>query len=458
MRVRLGSNAYIRRTQQRDLPVVWDSQTAMNGHIMIMGGSGAGKTHTARQLLKGMVQASSDLRIHVFDVHGDIDGLPRLSTVKFSEQTPYGYNPLAINACKDSGGVRRRIQSFISALNRTSRRLGSRQEAVLRALLTDLYAANGFYEDKPDSWRMDDGVLRKFSKKHPTLTDAARFTQAKLRSLYLGADTSAAAAFEQTNRKAQSLYSKLRALGRVDSKQLSADADINKLKVAAIESYRQAIQAMGTGRELDDLLRYDSREVLRSVSERLENLNATGVFRSEPPPFDPLATIWRYDIKSLREDEQKLLVYCRLEALFHQAVANGVQQTIQQVVFLDEAKRFFTDEMDNPINMIVTEGRKFGLAIVCASQSPTHFSEDFLANVATKILLRLDEMYWDGAVKKLRIELNTLKYIVPRKNLAVQIKTSDAASSKFIGVDLESRPDRHSHLNESVTTAIRGLS
>lgn len=100
------------------------------------------------------------------------------------------------------------------------------------------------------------------------------------------------------------------------------------------------------------------------------------------------------------------------------------------------------DEADNPINSIATEGRKFGLALLCASQSPTHFSEDFLTNVATKILLRLDERYWDGSVKKLKIDMNTLKYIVPKKTLAVQIKTSDAVSARFIGVELESALDR----------------
>jgi hypothetical protein len=47
-------------------------------------------------------------------------------------------------------------------------------------------------------------------------------------------------------------------------------------------------------------------------------------------------------------------------------------------------------------------------------------------------------MYWDGSVKKLKIELKTLKYIVPKKTLAIQIKTSDAASARFVGVDLDS--------------------
>jgi hypothetical protein len=38
MRVILGINGYLQRTQQKRIPVDWDSQTSMNGHVMIMGG------------------------------------------------------------------------------------------------------------------------------------------------------------------------------------------------------------------------------------------------------------------------------------------------------------------------------------------------------------------------------------------------------------------------------------
>lgn len=201
-------------------------------------------------------------------------------------------------------------------------------------------------------------------------------------------------------------------------------------------AYAKAIDEIGTGRELNDLIRFDNRDVLRGVVDRLENLNAIGIFRPNVPPFDEKIPIWRYDIKSLLEDEQKLFVNFRLESLFQQATAAGVQPKIKQVIFIDEAKRFFTDEPDNPINVIATEGRKFGLALICLSQSPTHFSEDFLANVATKILLRLDEMYWDGSMRKLKIDGKTLRYIVPRKTMAVQIKTNHAATARFLSVDI----------------------
>ena len=442
MRFPLGNNAYLKRTEQRDVPVVWDSQTAINPHMLVVGGSGSGKTHTLRRLVNAMAAtARGGARIHVFDVHGDID-IPGASTVKFSESTAYGQNPLMVDPDPDHGGVRRRIQSLAAALNRTSRQLGTRQEAVLRALLTDLYAANGFYADRPDSWRLDDGAARKYPKKHPTLQDAARFGAAKLKALYLGADSKAVAALEQVNAKARTVYAKARAMGQINKTLGQAadspppDADLEKAKDQAVDAYAAAVRAIGTGRELDDLVRYDSREVLRGVVERLENLYATGIFRPEPPPFDPKAPVWRYDIRALASDEKKLFVCFRLEELLRQAMRRGVQAQVVEVAVLDEAHLFFTDEQDNPLNAVAKEARKFGLALVCASQSPTHFSEDFLGNVATKIILGIDEMYWDGTARKLKIDLKTLQYIAPKRTLAVQVKTGEQSRSVFVGVEI----------------------
>jgi len=212
--------------------------------------------------------------------------------VKFSEATAYGHNPLAVSPDRDGGGVRRQIQSFIAALNRTSRQLGTRQEAVLRALLTDLYAANGFYEDKPDSWRLDDGMARKYPKKYPTLLDAARFSAAKLRALYLGADAKRCR-MEQVNAKARSIYARNKAMVRYGTLWamlkpiISNRSRIGQTERSGDSGYAAAIQGIATGRELDDLIRYDSKDVLRSVVERLESLNAIGIFRPDEPPVRP---------------------------------------------------------------------------------------------------------------------------------------------------------------------------
>lgn len=451
MRFVLGHNAYLKHKQQREVLVVWDSRTALNPHILLMGGSGTGKTFTVRRLIGTLADArpAGSVRVHVFDVHGDIDP-PGASGVKFSESTPYGQNPLVVDPDPDHGGVRRRIQGLIAALNRTSRQLGPRQEAVLRALLVDLYAANGFYEDRPESWCLNDGVARRYPKKHPTLQDAARFGAAKLKALYLGADSKAVAALEEVNKKARGIYAKTKALGQMretigpirnaDEGEQAAAAALEKAKDAAINAYGAAVKAIGTGRELDDLIRYDSRETLRSVVERLESLNAIGIFRPEPPPFKADAPVWRYDIKALATDEKKLFVHYALEAIFRRAVQRGLQERVVEMVVLDEAHLFFDDHPDNILNAYAKEARKFGLGLVCASQSPTHFSEDFLSNVATKVILGLDEMYWDGSVRKLRIDVKTLQYIRPRRTLAAQIKASDGERARFVGVEIQAPP------------------
>jgi DNA helicase HerA-like ATPase len=40
--------------------------------------------------------------------------------------------------------------------------------------------------------------------------------------------------------------------------------------------------------------------------------------------------------------------------------------------------------------LMAKEGRKFGLDLICASQSPGHFSDDFVSNAGTKIILGID--------------------------------------------------------------------
>ncbi len=170
---------------------------------------------------------------------------------------------------------------------------------------------------------------------------------------------------------------------------------------------------------------------MKSVVERLENLNAIGIFKTITPPFDEKNPIWRYVIKSLSMDEKKLFVYFRLEEIFYQSVQRGVQDDIVDIIILDEAHNFFTDDDDNIINTIAKEARKFGLALICASQSPTHFSDDFVSNVGTKIILGIDQMYWDGSVRKLKIDPKILEFITPHKTMALQINNKGELRAKF---------------------------
>lgn len=114
------------------------------------------------------------------------------------------------------------------------------------------------------------------------------------------------------------------------------------------------------------------------------------------------------------------------------AVQRGEQNDVREIVIIDEAHLFITDDDDNPINTIAKEARKFGLGIIAASQSVTHFSVDFLSNVATKIILGLDEMFWNSAANQLKIPEQKLKDIIPHKNLLVQMVNKGSSRSGFL--------------------------
>lgn len=317
MKLFFGYNQYELSQHKKEIPVIWDSDMVATRHMLIMGQSGSGKTYTLRNIINQLKNQNKDtnFRIHVFDFHGDID-LEGSSSVKFSATTDYGFNPLIINPDLDFGGVRNKIQSFIGLINSSGRSLGPKQESVLRNLLIDLYAANGFYVNKPETWKLNDGMKRKYPKKHPTLQDAIKFSTFKLQSLMLGSDNRAMSLLEQLNKSAVKLYSKLKYANKEQIEIEKAKTELSEAKSRCIEEYTQYVNSIDKGTELSDLMKYDSKDVMKSVVERLENLYNCGIFKEQQPPFDTNSTVWRYDIKALRLEEKKMFVNMLLEQIF----------------------------------------------------------------------------------------------------------------------------------------------
>lgn len=492
MRVLLGHDAFKAKNNEK-LPIYWDSEKAVNGHILLMGGSGMGKTHTIRRIIKDMIQGESvnDLRVHVFDVHGDIELGMGESVVRYSESSNYGINPLSLNDDPHEGGVRKRIQSIIRIIKRTSFVMGDKQEAVLRNLLSDVFEARGFYANNPDTWVAEDQVSVKadahtedgklflevpFDQKdqakacgarwdkderawfvsindyvegseitrwaprgthirsYPTFSDVVDYTNKKIRESFLGVGRPAMEALNDFNKataRFNSFLAKrhksgdLAKLTEAEEKQL---IDLQDKVLAAVESYMD--KAKGT-QELEDLIRYSSIDVLKSVGEKLDNINACGIFKSSKPPFDKNSIIHRHHIKSLLADEQKMFVLFSLERIFEFAMRRGVSDRIRDVIVIDEAAKFFDDDENNILNIIAREARKFGVSLVCASQSPTHFSEDFITSVGTKIVLGIDESFWDSSSRKLRIDVDKMKYIQAKVKMMAQIKEAGTTSSPW---------------------------
>lgn len=492
MRATFGIDAAAKKARNENVPVEWDSKRLVNGHALIAGMSGSGKSYLLRKLIEmwlASLAPGKTVRIHLMDIHGDMK-VAGASSVMFSEQTNYGLNPLRVNADPHFGGLRKRVQGFINTMNRVMTQLGGKQEAALRNVLYDLYAQHGFDQDDPSTWAVDEsteqlvsdgsdnrlyidvpraekdeakalgarweptktcwwvpteeyvGAITRWKPKtigrtHPSIKDAVRYARRILEMSFMGSDQKAITNLEIFNRHTR-LYQRkvLDAMRRSQATQDAADeekmqADLDKAAAKAIESFTNYVESIKTGRELNDIMKYDSTDVLKSVVDRLENLDSIGVFKATPPPFDPDAAIWHYDLRALSLQERKLFVLFRLEELFAKAVQRGEQEDIVDIVILDEAHVYVDDDPENIMNTISKEARKFGLALICASQSPTHFPEDFISSVSTKIILGIDEMYWQGAARKMNLTEEAFKWIKLQKTMLVQLKEKGQAKNDW---------------------------
>lgn len=408
----------------------------VNPHMAVFGDSGMGKTTLLRRIAAAMQETgSARLRLHVFDAHGDVD-IPGESAVRFHESADFGFNPLELNPDPEFGGVRKRIQSLIGAINRTSVRLGPRQERGLAKLLTGLYARHGFIADDPSTWAAD----RESGKRYPTLPEVIEFGRERLKVMYLGSDQVAVQAFGEVCKLARSMRLKDANLARMgyDESLTKLQAELDKAREKAIDAFKDAVSAVFTGDELDEAIENDGQEeVLKSLIDRLENLYAIGIYRSTPPPLDVKSRIWRYIIASLSGDEKRLFTITRLETIFTRAVQRGPVDDIVDVIVLDEAHLYVDKDEDYIINKMVREGRKFGIAMIFASQGLADFADSLVSSLGTKIILGIDRNYWKIAIAKFGVPEAALKFMVPHRRIVVQMKKKGELNSGAYWVQLE---------------------
>ena len=472
-------------------PVIWDDSRLVNPHIAIMGTSGAGKTYTMRKLINQCLASYTDTqkrshKFEVFDVHGDIE-IPNCSTVLFSEQTQYGLNPFLVNPDPHHGGVRKKLRGFINTINKTSRKLGDKQEGVLRNIINDTYTSYGFFDNDPKSWVIDpnakelvhttdgrmyidvpyedkddakalganwdkdaknwfisideyDGAITKWrpkiiGKRNPNLNDVLRTARFIARSVFMGVNQNAIVKLEQAQKAGQSLHKKRLQHMRQDGSLLNdgkLDEQLAKAKEKAIDAYTEYANSITTGTEIEELMKYNSADVLMSVLNKLENLNSVGIFKDEQPPFDDNNNIWRYNLKALGLEERKMFVLFRCTEVFEKCIQLGETNELRRTLVIDEAPIFMDDDPDNILTLIAREGRKFGLQLIIASQSPEKFPDDIISSIATKIILGIDERFWKPTETKMNVERKALEWVVLQKSLLIQTKSKGENKTKWI--------------------------
>ncbi len=294
--------------------VVWNPVLLPNGHVVLIGASGSGKTQTLKAIAYELSKLFPDVRIIILDFHGD-QQLPNEVCYPLDMESPHGVNPLTIDLDTKGGGPA--LQSIaVAAVLKKALTMGPNQEGLLLNVVAQCYSHRGIRQDDPTSWK----------KVPPTFQHIQSEIEARIES------------------------------GCKESVKL-------QLKLAATFQY--------------------------------------GIFDRPQPPLD--APVIRFDLSALgkvpglgaiaAETITKQLMDS------HRLMGEIPDKTPRTYLFIDEAKEI---KGSRSLDLILMDGRKYGLGAVLASQRDAHISDNVIANSATKIVLCVDQTEVSRVARRFR--------------------------------------------------------
>ena len=116
--------------------IYWNPLELRNGHMVILGTSGSGKTQTLKAIAHELPSLFSDVKIIIADFHGDLVYLRRVC-YPLDAESPYGLNPLKLDLDPKGGGCD--LQAIaVAAILKKSLSMGTNQEGLAINVLDSL--------------------------------------------------------------------------------------------------------------------------------------------------------------------------------------------------------------------------------------------------------------------------------------------------------------------------------
>jgi len=309
--------------------VVWNPSVLPNGHVVLIGASGSGKTQTLKALAYELPKLFPEINIIFIDFQGDLD-LPGEVYYPLDMESPHGINPLTIDLDTKGGGPN--LQAIaVATIFKKALTMGTNQEGLVLDILNTCYTERGINQDEPQTWQLQP----------PTFTDMQREIENRIED------------------------------GCKESQKLS-------LKLATTFQY--------------------------------------GIFsRPQPPLTHPII---RFDLSALGKVPG--LAAIATESLIKQImdshrlmgeISNKIPRTF---LCIDEVKEVKTSRT---LKIILSEGRKFGLCAILASQRDAEISDEAIANSSSKIVLSVDQTEVSRVAKRFRFAESLVSQLQPLEAL-----------------------------------------
>lgn len=375
---------------------VYDLARASNPHMCVIGMSGAGKTHTIRQVLSQLNAYGAT--VICLDGQGDMVGLPNSVDTFFLAGGEGGsVNPMRVESDNEinKGAVLIAIRQVLTVVRMFAPNLGVRQEADLHLLLEKTYLRFGILDEDSSTWE----------KQAPVLSDLLDDVIDLRRRL-------------ETNME-HDIFKELRNARR--SLKRAEDKDKEGAYERAREHLTELIGKL-VERGLHDTLterRWDLKRI-ESLEHVLGGMVRTGLFRGDDVRMRR-GMINRFDLNKLHQTDQMVMYHLLLDRVFHAVRRNctHLNPKLPSIfIVLDEGKLASAgmDGFLSPLNRIATEGRKYGLALIMGVQSPKHLSDDAFDNFGMTLLLKINHNAQDRISRLFKIRETTLQSVEPRVN------------------------------------------
>jgi hypothetical protein len=291
--------------------VSWSPGALQNGHFIIIGGAGAGKTETIRCIAAELEK--KQFPVLMIDFHGDMaTDTDALQTYQIREEAGYYFNPLELDPAFGDITPLRATSDFVDAMYINFPSLGIQQKEQLKRLIREAYRRAGIRAEK-STW---------------------------LREL-----------------------------------------DFMELEEALMTSDNRTAQTLRA--YLDDIFEYQLFSGTQKISMH-EILTGVG--------------ITRLDLRALPESLRFLFADLFLRKMYYSLQAMGEipwhhatdPERFRLFVIVDEAKLLASEKqgIKAVLNKYTSELRKFGVGLILASQMPSHFPQEILANIEAKLCMR----------------------------------------------------------------------
>jgi DNA helicase HerA-like ATPase len=424
----------------------WNPEALPNGHIVAIGASGSGKTQTLKAIAYSLHKTYPQIQIVLLDFHGDQEIINE-TCYPIHMASPHGINPLVVNLDPEGGGPN--LQAIqIAGIMKKSLRLGPNQEGMLIEIIKTCYQSRGIVQERQETWNLEppnfDDIEEELNRRVATaFQDEGKKELAEsisLKNLPSGKTDISSGRTEFARHVLPNTSGIYFIFHQNQLVYIGAARDIQK-RIDGHHHIRYLLKEHYPGETVE--IRYyehlsDWQELIKlenyliqihkpplnqttlrtecKESQKLKlKLAATfqyGVFSRPQPEFNQ--KLVRIDLSKLPTELRAIAAESLAWQLMnqHRLMGEISGKLPRCFLIIDEAKEMPKKE-GNACDQIIADGRKFGLALVVASQSERHLSADVIGNSSSKIVLPVDQTEVKKVAQKFRFAEKKVAALLP---------------------------------------------